>query len=211
MMCRCIGFILNKTETSRESAEYVFGSVFVRILQTRFWTISAAVEDQPPLPPTDVLLVSFSLFGSFSLLKQLQNQIAQHSKSQENDCGDDLCGDVHPCTICGIPKYEPYWLPEPVVGEGCLLVVGKENAVERIDLGLPDRVADPPEDGQGVDDWKSFDSWSPGEHCSESSGIDESSNEEDRNPTNSFGDKAAADGDECVGSSVGNHNFTKSS
>ena len=72
-----------------------------------FDTISAAVEDQPPLPPTDVLLVSFSLFGSFSLLKQLQNQIAQHSKSQGNDCGDDLCGDVHPCTICDIPKNEP--------------------------------------------------------------------------------------------------------
>ena len=153
-----------------------------------------------------MLFVCFSLFGIFSLFKQLQNQIAEHSKCEENYCGDDLCEDVHPNGICGIPKDEPYRLPEPVVGEGGLLVVGKENAVERIDLGLPDRVAHPPEGGEGVDDWKSFRRRSPDEHCCESSGIDESSEEEDRHPSSSLAHKTGTDGGECVGGTFDNDN-----
>ena len=123
------------------------------------------------------LVVSFSLF---SLLKQLQDEVAEHANTEESHRGDDLGEDAHPGSIRGKGKYEAHRLPKSVVGEGGLLVVGKETSIEGVDLGLPDGVAASPEGGEGVNYWESFRSGSPGEHCSQTSNIDERSKEEDR-------------------------------
>ena len=146
----------------------------------------------------------------FSPLQQLQNQIAQHAKAKEHNCGDDLREDADPGCICGKGKYEAHGFPESVVGEGSLLIVGKEAAIEGVDLRLPDRIAHPPEGGQGVDKWKGFQSWSPEEHCSESSCIDESPKDEDGHPTCSLCDKTGSYGGERVCRSVGHQNLTES-
>ncbi len=42
------------------------------------------------------------------------------------------------------------WLPQLVVGEGGLLVLGEEDAVEGGDLGLPDGVSHSPQGRQHV-------------------------------------------------------------
>jgi hypothetical protein len=47
-------------------------------------------------------------------------------------------------------------LPEPVVGEGGLLVLGEEDAVERVDLGLPNGVRHSPQRGQHVHNCNTF-------------------------------------------------------
>ena len=153
------------------------------------------------------LVVSFSLF---SLLKQLQDEVAKHANTEESHRCDDLGEYTHPGSIRGKGKYEAHRLPEPVVGEGCLLVVGKETPIEGIDLGLPDGVAASPEGGEGVNYWQSFCSGGPGEHCCQTSYIDERSKEKDRQTTSSLGDKAGGDGGECIGGSVGDQNFTQS-
>ncbi len=47
-------------------------------------------------------------------------------------------------------------LPEPVVGEGGLLVLGEEDAVERVDLGLPNGVRHSPQGRQHVHNCNTF-------------------------------------------------------
>ena len=73
------------------------------------------------------LVVSFSLF---SLIKQLQDEVAEHANTEESHRGDDLGEDAHPGSICGEGKYEAHRLPKYVVGEGGLLVVGEETSIE---------------------------------------------------------------------------------
>ena len=82
----------------------------------------------------------------------LNDDVASHAKDQEDNGGDDLGEDTDSGGVGDEGKEEAHGLPEPVVGEGSLLVVGKETAIEGVDLGLPDGVSDPPEGGEDVDD-----------------------------------------------------------
>jgi hypothetical protein len=87
-------------------------------------------------------------------LQVLYDEIADHAKDQEDDRGDDLGEDADSGGVGDEGKEEAHGLPEPVVGEGGLLVVGKEAAIEGVDLGLPDRVTNSPEGGKEVDNSK---------------------------------------------------------
>ena len=84
-------------------------------------------------------------------LEILNNDIPSHAKDQEDDGGDNLGEDADPGGVGDEGKEEAHGLPESVVGEGSLLVVGEETAVERVDLGLPDGVRSPPESSQHVE------------------------------------------------------------
>ena len=50
--------------------------------------------------------------------------------------------------LCYEGDNEAEGLPEPVVGEGSLLLVGEQNAVQGVDLGLPDGVTHAPQGSQ---------------------------------------------------------------
>ena len=77
----------------------------------------------------------------------LNNDISGHAKDQEDNRGDDLGEDTDSGGVGDEGEEEAHGLPEPVVGEGGLLVVGKETSIEGVDLRLPDGVAAPPEGG----------------------------------------------------------------
>ena len=81
----------------------------------------------------------------------LNDYVSSHAEDQEDDGGDDLGEHADPGGVGDEGEEEAHGLPEPVVGEGSLLVVGKETAVKGIDLSLPDRISDPPEGGEDVD------------------------------------------------------------
>ena len=92
----------------------------------------------------------------FPPLQVLNDEVADHAEDQEDDGSDDLGEDADPGGVGDEGKEEAHGLPEPVVGEGSLLVVGEETAVERVDLSLPDGVAHTPEGGENVDHRQGF-------------------------------------------------------
>ena len=112
----------------------------------------------------------------------LNNDISGHAKDQEDNRGDDLGEDTDSGGVGDEGEEEAHGLPEPVVGEGGLLVVGKETAIECVDLGLPDRVSDPPEGSEDIDDRQGALSWGPEQHDSDHCQVEEGAQDEDGKP-----------------------------
>ena len=136
----------------------------------------------------------------------LNNDISGHAKDQEDDRGDDLGEDTDSGGVGDEGEEEAHGLPEPVVGEGGLLVVGKETAVERVDLGLPDRVSDPPEGCEEVDNSKGALGRGPRQHHDDHEGIDASAQDKDGQPSDLLDDEPEADGSESVANSEEDEN-----
>ena len=84
-------------------------------------------------------------------------------------------------------------LPEAIVGEGGLLVVGEENSVESVDLSLPDGVSCPPQPGQDVDHGHLVPGRAPGEHHDDDQDVDDGAQDEDWGPSDLLDDKTEPD------------------
>ena len=82
----------------------------------------------------------------------LNNDISGHAKDQEDDRGDDLGEDADSGGVGDEGEEEAHGLPEPVVGEGRLRVLRKEDPVEGVDLCLPNCIGHSPERSENVDD-----------------------------------------------------------
>merc|ERR1719400_1988476 len=134
----------------------------------------------------------------FLSLKMLNDDISGHAKDQEYDGGDDLGEDADSGGVGDEGKEEAHGLPKPVVGEGSLLVVGEETTVERVDLGLPDGVADPPEGGEEVDDAKGALGRGPGKHHNDHKGVEAGAKDEDGQPSDLLDDEPKADGGKSI-------------
>ena len=132
------------------------------------------------------MFIKFSFYMSLLLrffsLQLFNDDVPSHAKDKKNYSSDDLGEDADPGGVGDEGKEEAHGLPEPVVGEGSLLVVGEETAVERVDLGLPDGVADPPEGGEEVDDAKGALGRSPGKHHDDHKGVEAGAQDEDGQP-----------------------------
>ena len=131
-------------------------------------------------------------------LQIFNNDIPSHAKDEEDDGGDDLGEDADSGGVGDEGEEEAHGLPESVVGEGSLLVVGEETAVERVDLGLPDGVADPPEGGEEVDDAKGALGRGPGQHHDDHKSVEAGAKDEDGQPSNLLDDEPKADGGKSV-------------
>ena len=70
------------------------------------------------------------------LLQVLYHEVATHPQDQEDDGGDDLGQDTHAGGVTDESEEEAHGLLEPVVGEGRLLVVGKETSIEGVDQNI---------------------------------------------------------------------------
>ena len=138
----------------------------------------------------------------------LNDYVSSHAEDEEDDGGDDLGENADPGGVGDEGKEEAHGLPEPVVGEGGLLVVGKETTIEGIDLGLPDCVSDPPEGGQEIDDSKGALGWSPGQHHDDHQGIEAGAQDEDGQPAHLLDDESEANGGKSVTNSKENKNTT---
>ena len=123
----------------------------------------------------------FLLLRFFSL-QLFNDDVPSHAKDKKNYSSDDLGEDADPGGVGDEGKEEAHGLPEPVVGEGGLLVVGKEAAIEGVDLGLPDRVTNSPEGGKEVDDRQSACSWGPNQHHNDHCQVEGSPQDEDWKP-----------------------------
>ena len=134
----------------------------------------------------------------------LNDDVASHAKNQEHNGGDDLGEDTDSGGVGDEGKEEAHGLPEPVVGEGCLLVVGKETAIEGVDLGLPDGVSDPPEGGKEVDNAKGALGWGPRQHHYDHQGVEASAQDEDGKPSDLLDDEPEANGSKSVANSKEN-------
>ena len=84
-------------------------------------------------------------------------------------------------------------LPEAVVREGRLLIVGEENSVERVDLSLPDGVSCSPQSCQDINHGHLVPGRTPGEHHDDDKDVDDGPQDKDGNPSDLLDDKTEPD------------------
>ena len=142
----------------------------------------------------------------FFSLQLFNDDVPSHAKDKKNYSSDDLGEDTDPGGVGDEGKEEAHGLPEPVVGEGGLLVVGKEAAIEGVDLGLPDRVTNSPEGGKEVDNSKCALGRGPRQHHNDHQGIEACTQDEDGHPSDFLDDESKADGGKCVTNSEKDQN-----
>ena len=122
-------------------------------------------------------------------LQIFNNDIPSHANDEEDDGGDDLGEDADSGGVGDEGEEEAHGLPEPVVGEGSLLVVGKETAVESIDLGLPDSVSNSPEGSKNIYYSNRGGSGCPSEHGDDNGKVNTCAKDEDGESSNKLDDE----------------------
>lgn len=122
-----------------------------------------------------------------------------HQQNVEFHAGAERCG-------IGVGDDKSGGFPQAIVGEGGLLVPPEEQAIETVDLCLPDGIGDTPETGHGIEDERIVGIGTPEEFDRDEREMDNGAQHNDGQASNVFHHRAKQYGAECVDHTKADHN-----